>query len=147
MTDVRLLISETGTTSYRFPCSEKTTAASLDLMQRCAQQAKAVLENLRDTCGGCGWFVGEPDVSVLAITGGGPGRNVLARPGTEHLHVLPVDEDQVIEWVDDGSVERRRVLLVDTKGRPRRGRGCARCSRRPLGSLGEGRPAIHNAYR
>jgi hypothetical protein len=24
----------------------------------------------------------------------------------------------VIGWIDDGSVERRRVLLVDTKGRP-----------------------------
>ena len=95
-------------------------------MQRGAQSAKEVIAHLQDTCGGCGWFVGEPDISVLAIVGGGPGRSVLARPGTEHLHVLPVDEDLVMEWIDDGSVEHRRVLLIDTKGRPHEC-GCARC--------------------
>ena len=118
MTDVRLLVTKLQTMSYRFPVSQTNTAKELDGMQLSAQKAKAVMEHLRDTCGGCGWFVGEPDISVLAIVGGSPGRNVLARPGTEHLHVLPVDEDQVLGWIDDGSVERRRVLLVDTKGRP-----------------------------
>ena len=118
MTDVRVLLTESSTKSYRLPLTERTTPESLDLMQRTAQKAKAVLEYLKDACRGCGWFSGEPDISILATVGGGPGRNVLARPGTEHLHVLPVDEDQMIEWIDDGSVERRRVLLVDTKGRP-----------------------------
>ena len=114
ITDVRLLITEISSTSYRFPLTERTDAESLARMQSGAQKAKAVLDQLQD----CGWFSGEPDVSILAIVGGGPGRNVLARPGTEHLHVLPVDEDQVIEWIDDGSVEQRRALLIDTKGPP-----------------------------
>ncbi len=82
-------------------------------------------------------------MSILAIVGGGPGRNVLARPGTEHLHVLPVDEDQVVEWIDDGSVERRRVLLMDTKGRQHAYGALARDARVGLSVLS--RPRVEQA--
>ncbi len=115
-TQVRVVVAEMPTVSYHFPVRGDTPAESRSRMQRGAEAIQAVLAHLRDTCGGCGWFVGEPDISILAIVGGCPSRNALARPGTEHLHVLPVDEDQVMEWVEDGSLERRRVLLTDTKG-------------------------------
>jgi hypothetical protein len=55
-------------------------------------------------------------LTTLALAGTINLNGAAPLPGTEHLHVLPVDEDQVMEWVEDGSLERRRVLLTDTKG-------------------------------
>jgi hypothetical protein len=55
-------------------------------------------------------------LTTLALAGTINLNGAAPLPGTEHLHVLPVDEDQVMQWVEDGSLERCRVLLTDTKG-------------------------------
>jgi len=90
-------------------------------LKMAGREAQAVFKYLAEACNGCGWFKGSPEISILAISeqvtdAGGVSRNVLAGPGTEHLHVLPIEEGQLIGWIDDGSVARGRVNLVDTKG-------------------------------
>jgi len=117
----RVLISEVNFQSFFLPVRTPTSDISMSKLKMAGREAQAVFKYLAEACNGCGWFKGSPEISILAISeqvtdAGGVSRNVLADPGKEHLHVLPIDEDQLIGWIDDGSVARGRVNLVDTKG-------------------------------
>lgn len=68
--------------------------------------------DLTSKFGGFGWFTGVPQFKVINFESDSTKLNQLCPVGDEHKHVLPVDSQQVLEWIQDGSVESGKVALL-----------------------------------
>jgi len=84
------------------------------------ETARKLLTYLQDHFNGCGWFTGTPELCL--DTGNheddDPRNNELVEPGTEHEHILPCSNPQLLEWIDEGKIQQGEVVLILSRADP-----------------------------
>jgi hypothetical protein len=113
--------------TFRLPPAGTLTAAKLERAQLQANRVKEILEHLRKSFKGCGWFAGKPDICIVTDEkckseneSGKEELNELVEPGTEHKYILPCANSQLLQWIEDGSIKQGKVVLIQSRFDPDR---------------------------
>jgi hypothetical protein len=83
-----------------------------------AGKLREVVHDLQNNFNGCGWFSGNPQICIVADQKTPDEEIEIVESGKEHENVLPCSPSLLLKWIEDGSIDSGRVLLLQSRCGP-----------------------------
>jgi hypothetical protein len=83
-----------------------------------AGKVRDVVYDLQNSFNGCGWFSGNPQICIVADQKKPDEEIEIVESGKEHEYVLPCSPSLLLKWIEDGSIDSGKVLLLRSRCGP-----------------------------
>ncbi len=83
-----------------------------EILQEVAHQIVTTMKHLQTIFNGCKWFNGEPNIKIINFNVEYSKENILLPSGNEHLYLLPITPEQLINMINNGEIISKKGLLI-----------------------------------